>query len=107
VDAIAEPARLHQQRSTFTAKPGACRKRDALLLRCERDIVDFVIATAALDQARVAGVGHIADLTNAATLERFKQLIRPVIGLRIHFSPASPSAGRSPSSSSSSFAGSA
>ena len=67
------------------------------------------IGAAALDQPRMAGVGHIADLAHAGALERGVQPVRP-IGLRgrVHVgSPASRSGGRSPSSSFSSFTGTA
>ena len=40
VDAIAEPARLHQQRGALAAEPGAGGQRHALLLGGEHDVAD-------------------------------------------------------------------
>ena len=85
VDAIAEAARLHQQRGALAAEPGARGQRDALLFRGEHDVTDFIVGAASVDQARMAGIGHIADLPNAAALERFEQPVRPIIGLAHSF----------------------
>ena len=42
------------------------------------DVVDVGIGAAALDQPRVAGIRHVADLAHVGALERVEQPVRPV-----------------------------
>ena len=53
VDAIAEAARLHQQRGALSAEPGAGSERNPFFFGCENDVVDVHIGAAAVDQARM------------------------------------------------------
>jgi hypothetical protein len=60
---------LHQQRCTLATEPSACRKCYTLFLGGEDYISDFSVGPAAINQTRMPGIGHIADLSNAATFE--------------------------------------
>ena len=93
------------KRRALAAEPCTCRQRYPLLLRGQHHITDFIVGAAPVDQTRVTGIRHIADLANAGMFEYFEKLVRPLRVSRVHLPSTSPSAGRSPSSSSSSFVG--
>jgi len=78
VDAVADAARLHEQRAARAAQPRAGGKPDALLLGAEHDRLERAVGEAQLDQALVAGVGHVADLPDLRLLERAENLEGPV-----------------------------
>src|SRR6185312_13977598 len=106
VDAIAGAARLHQQHGAFAAEPGARGERHAFFFGREHDIANFGVGAAALDEPRMAGIRDVADLPDIGALERAIKPLRPV-DLRSRVHEGSPSAGFSPSSSLSSFTGTA
>ncbi len=79
VDAIADPARLHQQRGALTAKPGAGGEADPLLLAGQPNRADLRIGPAQFDQPRVPGIGDIADLTDPARFQGGEDRLAPIV----------------------------
>ena len=59
------------------AEPGAGDEPDAFLLGGQHDVMDVGILDAQLDQAAVAGIGHIADLADADPAELRIDRVRP------------------------------
>jgi hypothetical protein len=77
VDAIADPARLHQQGGAFAAERRAGDKPHALFLGGEHDVGDIRIVAAQRDQPAMARVRDITDLPNTDTLEVSVDRVRP------------------------------
>jgi len=65
IDAIADAARLHQERGALPAKRGAGDQPDAFFFRGQHHVDDLRILLAQRDQPAMPGVGHIADLADA------------------------------------------
>jgi len=70
IDAIAHPARLHEERAALTAQPRARGQADAFLFGRERNGRHALVRVAQLDQTLVACIGHIRHLAHALRLER-------------------------------------
>ena len=88
VDGVADARALHQQHRALAAQPGAGGEGDAFLLGGERHGADRVRALAMLDQARMAGVGHVIDLLDVVRLQDVENLVAPVgTCLGVHVSP--------------------
>jgi len=77
IDAIADAARLHQQRRALAAERGAGDEADAFLLGGQHHVGDGVIGLTQLDQPAMAGIRHIADLANADAAEMAVDRVRP------------------------------
>jgi hypothetical protein len=77
VDAVADPARLHQQNRTRAAEIGAGAERHALLLGRERDRMHRRIGERTVDQDGVAGVRHIAELRDVVRPQEIVELVLP------------------------------
>src|SRR4029077_15509907 len=77
IDAVADPAALHEQRRALSAE-SARDQADAFLLRRKHDIRDFGIGLAELDQRAQAGIWHVADLTNTGAPKIRIDDVRPI-----------------------------
>jgi len=77
VDAIADAARLHEQRRPLAAERGAGNESDALFLGGQHDVGDLRIVTAQRDKPAMAGVGHVTDLADADAAKVRVDRIRP------------------------------
>src|SRR5690606_22861569 len=77
VHAVADAARLHEQRSLVAAEPRAAEQRDSLLLGGERDRAHLRILEAALDQPLVSGIGDEGDLADAGLRQRVVDVVLP------------------------------
>ena len=77
IDAIADAARLHQERRALAAERGAGDEADAFLLGRQHHVGDSRVVAAERDEPAMAGVGHIADLTHADAAEMAVDRVGP------------------------------
>jgi hypothetical protein len=78
VDAVADPAALHQQHTALATEPGAGQQRHAFLLGAERHAGHPVMGGAAVDQAGMARIRHVGDLAHLQCVQLVEDGIRPV-----------------------------
>jgi hypothetical protein len=64
------------------AEPGAGGQRDTLLLGSQRYGANRRVGLHPLDEPRMSGIRHVADLTNISRPERVEYLVAPIGGRR-------------------------
>ena len=77
VDAVPDPARLHQQRGTFAAERRAGDEAGAFRFAGQHDVGDLGILLAQHDESRMPGIRDITNLTDADALEMGVNAVRP------------------------------
>ncbi len=77
VDAVADAAGLHQERTALPAGPGARDQGHALLFRRQRNAAHGVGGEHALDQPGMSGVRHIGHLPHVVALQHGIDVVRP------------------------------
>jgi hypothetical protein len=77
VDAVAHPARLHQQGRPVAAEPCPGHRRHAFFLGGQRVGDDLRVLQGAADDTGVPGVGHISDLPDAPRFQPLEQHVLP------------------------------
>src|SRR5262249_53962710 len=78
VDAVSDPAALHQQRRALIAERSAGHETDAFLFGRQYDVMDVRVIDAQRDKAAVPGIRYVTYLPDADPLELRINQVRPI-----------------------------